>query len=98
MAIGCALAFDLSARLGLCSQEEPGRVRAHLEAMGLSKDLRDVPGDLPPAETLLELMGQDKKVVDGRLRFVLARGVGEAFVSGDVPAEDVLAVLRASAA
>ena len=30
VAIGCALAFELSARLGLCPQEEPSRVRAHL--------------------------------------------------------------------
>ena len=97
VAIGCALAFDLSARLGLCAQEAPGRVRAHLEAMALPRDLRDVPGGLPDAETLLGLMGQDKKVVDGRLRFVLAREVGEAFVTDAGPRDDVLAVLRASA-
>ena len=29
-------------------------------------------------------MGQDKKVVDGRLRFILARGIGEAFVADGV--------------
>jgi 3-dehydroquinate synthase len=38
-------------------------------------------------------MGQDKKVVDGRLRFVLARGIGHAFVAEDVPGEAVRAVL-----
>lgn len=97
VAVGCALAFELSARLGLCSQEDPSRVRAHLQAMGLMKDLRDIPGDLPPAETLLALMGQDKKVVDGTLRFILARGIGEAFVTADVPRDEVLGVLRASA-
>ena len=34
VAIGCALAFELSSRLGLCSQEDPSRVRAHLEGDG----------------------------------------------------------------
>ncbi|AXI46850.1 3-dehydroquinate synthase [Sulfitobacter sp. SK012] len=97
VAIGCALAFELSARLGLCSQEDPSRVRAHLRDMGMKVDLRDIDGDLPDAETLLGLMGQDKKVVDGKLRFVLARGIGEAFVTGDVPADKVLAVLRDAA-
>ena len=97
VAIGCALAFELSWRLGLCSQEDPSRVRAHLQTMGLSRDLRDIPGDLPGPEGLLALMGQDKKVVDGTLRFVLARGIGEAFVTSDVPADAVLGVLRASA-
>lgn len=94
VAIGCALAFELSARLGLCAQEDPGRVRAHLAEMGMKRDLSDIPGDLPDADALLALMGQDKKVVDGKLRFILARGIGRAFVTSDVPAEAVLSVLR----
>ena len=94
VAIGCALAFELSARLGLCSQEDPSRVRAHLKAMEMKTDLSDIPGDLPGAAALVDLMGQDKKVVDGALRFVLARGIGDAFVTGDVPREAVLGVLR----
>lgn len=93
VAIGCALAFELSQRLGLCSQEAPSRVRAHLRAMGTKVDLADIPGDLPDAAGLLALMGQDKKVVDGRLRFILARGIGQAFVADDVPGEVVTAVL-----
>ena len=90
----CALAFELSSRLGLCSQEDPSRVRAHLRAMGMKTDLADIPGDLPGAEVLLELMGQDKKVIDGKLRFILARGIGDAFVTSDVPGDAVLDVLK----
>ena len=94
MAIGCALAFELSARLGLCPQEDPSRLRAHLAEMGMKRDLSDIPGDLPSAEVLYDLMGQDKKVLDGAIRFVLARGIGRAFVTADVPRETVLALLR----
>ncbi len=93
VAIGCVLAFELSQRLGLCAQEAPSRLRAHLRSMGTKVDLRDIPGDLPDAEGLLALMGQDKKVVDGRLRFILARGIGSAFVADDVPPDAVRAVL-----
>ncbi|MFD1912929.1 3-dehydroquinate synthase [Halodurantibacterium flavum] len=93
VAIGCALAFELSQRLGLCSQETPGRVRAHLAAMGMKVSLADIPGDLPDAEALLALMAQDKKVQDGRLRFILARDIGAAFVADDVDAGVVRAVL-----
>jgi 3-dehydroquinate synthase len=93
VAIGCALAFDLSARMGLCSQEDPSRVRAHLADMNVKRDLSDIEGELPDAEGLLALMGQDKKVVDGKLRFVLARGIGQAFVTGDVPGDVVRGVL-----
>lgn len=93
VAIGCALAFELSARLGLVSQETPSRVRAHLRAMGMKVDLADIPGDLPDAATLVRLMGQDKKVQDGRLRFILARGIGQAFVADDVPPDRVESLL-----
>ena len=98
VAIGCALAFELSQRLGLCSQEAPSRVRAHLKAMGMKCDLADIPGDLPGAEALMDLMAQDKKVLDGKLRFILARGIGAAFVASDVPAEAVRAVLTGALA
>lgn len=94
VAIGCALAFELSSRLGLCSQEDPSRVRAHLRAMGMKTDLTDIPGELPSAAPLVELMAQDKKVVDGQLRFILARGIGQAFVTADVPREAVFSVLE----
>jgi 3-dehydroquinate synthase len=93
VAIGCALAFELSARMGLCSQEEPSRVRAHLREMNMKTDLADIDGDLPDADGLLMLMAQDKKVVAGQQNFVLARGIGQAFVTSDVDPDMVRAVL-----
>lgn len=93
VSIGCALAFELSARMGLCAQEDPSRVRAHLKAMGMKTDLADIPGDLPDAAALLALMGQDKKVIDGKLRFILARGIGDSFVTTEVDADQVQGLL-----
>ncbi len=93
VAIGCALAFETSMRLGLCSQEDPSRVRALLKSMGMKTDLADIDGDLPDADALLDLMGQDKKVVDGKLRFIMARSIGDAFVTSDVDRSVVHAVL-----
>ena len=96
VAIGCALAFELSSRLGLCSQEEPSRVREMLSTMGMKVTLADIDGDLPDAQALLDLMGQDKKVIDGQLRFILARGIGKAFVTSDVPSDTALKLLEDS--
>ncbi|WP_316013061.1 3-dehydroquinate synthase [Roseobacter sp. HKCCA0434] len=93
VAIGCVLAFQLSARLGLCGQELPGRVAAHCREMGLRTTLADIPGDLPDADGLIALMGQDKKVTDGRIAFILARGIGEAFVARGVDMDAVRALL-----
>ena len=61
--------------------------------MGMKKDLADIGGELPDAEGLMALMGQDKKVRQGRLVFVLARGIGEAFVEREADLEVVRGVL-----
>jgi len=91
--IGLGLAAALSARLGHCSQELPGRVISHLEACGLPARIRDLPRRFSTA-VLMGRMRKDKKVRDGNLRFVLLRGPGEAFTAGDVPPAMVESLLR----
>ena len=93
VAIGCALALEVSSKMGLCSQEDPSRLRAFLKNMGMKTDLSDIDGVLPDAEALVDLMGQDKKVLDGQLRFILTRGIGSAFVTSDVSRELIVVVL-----
>jgi len=94
VAIGCALAFEVSAKLGLCAQESPSRVRAHLKQMKMKTDIADIKGELPDADGLLALMGQDKKVQAGKLRFILARAIGDSFVASDVDPAVVKTVLQ----
>ncbi|MEM7211311.1 MAG: 3-dehydroquinate synthase [Pseudomonadota bacterium] len=93
VALGCALAFEVSARMGLCAQEAPSRVRAHLDAMGMKKDIADIAGELPDADGLIELMYQDKKVRQGKLNFILARRIGEAFVTSEADLDIVRTTL-----
>ena len=93
VAIGCLLALDVSAALGLCPQEAPSRLAAHFAAMGMKRDLADIPGDLPDADGLMALMEQDKKAVAGRLAFVLLRDIGDAFVTRDAEISVVRRVL-----
>jgi len=93
VAIGLDLAFRLSARLGLCPAADATRVRAHLAAVGLTAELAQLNRRFSAAG-LLAHMRRDKKVRDGALIFVLARGIGQAFTASDVPEEAVLATLR----
>jgi 3-dehydroquinate synthase len=84
---GMAMAFDLSERLGLCPPADAARVRRHLGAVGLPVRLRSIGGDNRrqwQAPRLIDHMRGDKKAEAGRLTFVLARGIGQAFVSRDV--------------
>ena len=93
VALGTALAFEFSARLGLMPRAEAERVVRHLADVGLPTRLSDVTGGVPGADRLLELMAQDKKVRRGRLTFILLRGIGNAFVAPDVDPADIHAFL-----
>lgn len=84
VAIGMCLAFRFSERLGLCPEGTAARVAAHIAAVGLPTKIGDIPGGAADAAELVRLMGQDKKVKDGRLTFILVRDIGQAFVSRDV--------------
>ena len=93
VAVGMALAFDFSARLGLAPAADAGRVRRHLARAGLPADLSVLAGRNATAEALIAHMRSDKKVKDGKLTFILARGIGAAFVCRAVSEDDLRAFL-----
>jgi shikimate kinase/3-dehydroquinate synthase len=93
VAIGLGLAFRLSAALDHCDPADADRVEAHVASVGLPADLSMLNRRFSAA-ALLDRMARDKKMHDGVLTFVLARGIGQAFTAPDVPAEAVEAVLR----
>lgn len=98
VAAGMVMAFDLSARLGLCSPEDAARVRRHLRAVGLPTGA-DILGPAGRnADRLIDHMRQDKKVKDGRVTFILARGIGRSFIAHDVELDEVRRMLDAAAA
>jgi 3-dehydroquinate synthase len=89
---GMVLALRLSQRLGLISLDDVRRATTLIEAAGVPVRAPDFGLD-----RYLELMGHDKKVEDGRLRFVLLKGIGEAFLSDQVPRAALADVLAAPA-
>jgi 3-dehydroquinate synthase len=94
VAIGMALAFHLSVALGLCPGQDAERFIRHLKTIGLPAAIADIPGPRPAVDELLEHMAHDKKVKDGKLTFVLLRGIGQAFTTRDVPMAKVREVLQ----
>jgi len=89
VAIGMLMAARLSAALGHAPPEDAERLSHLLTRLGLPLFPR---GDADPAQ-LLELMRLDKKVVSGKLRLILWRGVGRAEIVADVPDSDILRIL-----
>jgi 3-dehydroquinate synthase len=93
VAIGMVMAFDLSARLGLCPLEDAARVQRHLASIGLPTSPSWIDGRSFSSTRLIEHMSRDKKVKDGRIGFVLTRGIGQAFAPAYVDLADVAAML-----
>jgi shikimate kinase/3-dehydroquinate synthase len=93
VAIGLALAFRLSARQGLCAERDVDRVLAHLAAVGLPDSIGMLNRRLS-ATRLIAHMRRDKKTRDGKLRFVLVHGIGEALTVDGIPDTAVSTLLR----
>ena len=93
VAYGMVLAHRLSAALGLCSEGDAARVAAHFRAVGLPGEADALPAIRWNSAALIERMKHDKKVRDGRMTFVLTRGIGRAFLSRDVPLDALRTVL-----
>ena len=78
---GMVMAAEASRRMGWLSAADVSRTRALIRAAGLP----DVAPDLGAGQ-YLDLMGHDKKVESGKMRFVLLKKLGEAIVTGDLSA------------
>lgn len=91
VAAGTVMALEMSMRLGWIDQSERDRAIRLLQDAGLPVV---PPQEMTPAH-FMEHMAVDKKVIDGRLRLVLLRQMGEAVVTDDYPKEVLQATLSA---
>jgi 3-dehydroquinate synthase len=80
VASGTVMAARLSHAMGMLDDADVARISALLQRAGL-------PVEAPAlgADTYLDLMGMDKKVEGGKLRLILLRAIGQAYVSSDFP-------------
>ncbi|AEF20411.1 3-dehydroquinate synthase [Pseudomonas fulva] len=91
VAAGTVMALEMSHRLGWINADERDRGIRLFQAAGLPVV---PPQEMTPAQ-FMEHMAVDKKVLDGQLRLVLLRSLGEAVVTSDYPAEILSATLAA---
>ena len=95
VAIGMVLAFAASVKMGLCAEDSMKRVVAHYQAVGLPYALHQIAGSWD-VERLIGHFGRDKKNSDGKLTFILTRGIGKAFITQEVNLDVVRDVLAQS--
>ncbi|MBV9930982.1 MAG: 3-dehydroquinate synthase [Alphaproteobacteria bacterium] len=89
VAIGMVLAYRFSAARGLCPAADAERIENHLAGVGLPTRVR-----VGTPRSLVAHMAADKKASGGRVAFILARGIGEAFVDKGVELGEVEAFLE----
>ncbi|CAN5423168.1 3-dehydroquinate synthase [soil metagenome] len=96
VAAGMALAFAFSARQGIAPAQDADRVAEHLRAVGLPDGL-NAAGISARGDALAAHMRHDKKMAGGTLPFLLARGIGQAYLDKNVSLTDVAEFLDESA-
>ncbi|MEX0615768.1 MAG: 3-dehydroquinate synthase, partial [Methylophaga sp.] len=91
IAIGMAMAADLSQRLGWLDVTTVARIKVVLTSAGLPVT---VPSEMT-AGRFMDLMAVDKKVQDGAIRLILLKAIGQAVISDDYPPAQLAATLDA---
>ncbi|MBI4031134.1 MAG: 3-dehydroquinate synthase [Proteobacteria bacterium] len=93
VAIGTALAFRLSVRMGLCAEKDADHVVRHLKDIGLPTRIDMISPSLHDAKEIMGFMVHDKKASSGKIIFILSRGIGNCFAADNVRKDDLEAIL-----
>lgn len=84
VSVGLVYAFAFSQQLGLCSGQDVMRVSSHLQAMEMPVHSDQLAAGQAEPQVLIDYMRKDKKARQGKLAFILAHQIGEAFVADDI--------------
>jgi 3-dehydroquinate synthase len=90
VAIGMVSAARVAAKMGLLKTAETERIEALIKAFGLPVNFTGL-----SVEDIIESMYHDKKVLAGKIRFIIPDAIGRAKILPDVPAETIREVLAA---
>ena len=97
VSIGMVMAIELSKNLGYLSGQDAGRAIEYIRKIGLPTNIKIIKGSTSwNPDRLMQHMQHDKKVSNGQLRFVLLKGIGEAFLTADVEKKEVHSIIEKS--
>lgn len=92
VAIGMTLAFLASVKMGICPEDDLARATSHLKNIGLATSPADIRKDWN-IDALMEHFTRDKKAQNGKMTFILTRGIGKAFIENNVDSEVIYQTL-----
>ena len=94
VAAGLVLAFAFSNHLGAQTSQDTARIKAHLSQLGLPASITDLPAGQAEPMRLLSHMMKDKKTSQGKLTFILAHEIGDAYIAPNVPSSELITFLE----
>lgn len=93
VSIGTVMAFDLSVKIGLCAQKDASKVCGYFKSIGLPVHAGSINASV---DDLIATMRRDKKAIDNKMMFILARSIGDAFITQGVDETMVRDILSKS--
>jgi 3-dehydroquinate synthase len=97
VSLGMVMALNLSKIMGFCEGQEVDRVSRHLKSLGLPVNLNSFSGFSNwRVDDLIKHMKQDKKVLRGKMRFILVQEIGKSFITSEVDVAQVREVISQS--
>ena len=98
VSIGMVIAFDVSEKMGFCPEGTTKKVQDHLASVGLPTKIADIVGmqGQPTAEELYKLMQGDKKATAKSINFIMAKDIGQSFITAEVDKNIILQSLENS--
>ena len=94
--IGCCLALNLSRKFNLIDTDQCERIRNHFKKLNFFTEIKQTNLKNFTAQKLLNIMYQDKKVVNKKLSFILLKRIGEGLIQKNVDADIVKEILTNS--
>ncbi len=95
--IGLVQAARLSQAQGQISEQDVGRIKTHLQSLGLMTEIAEIsPAVGTGADELLKLMQKDKKATADGIAFIVLQTPGRARIDKTVTSDKVLSVLQDS--
>lgn len=96
VAIGMVLAFQLSEDLGYCEDGCAVKIQEHLKKVGLPTTAKEIATLQTTPEELYELMRGDKKATAKAINFIMAKGIGQSYITSEVSKDAVIRTLKES--
>lgn len=95
VAVGILMSLHLSVTLGYSNTQDFLRILEHLKKMSLPTKLKDLSSKKNwAAKNLINKMQNDKKIINNKLKFILCKGIGNAFISDKVTNANIIKTIN----